>query len=90
MKKTEPHICGNKGNGRLVGLDDLVGPFQPYDSMILYLTLSRLMTFSHLFSCSTFFKIYFYLKKEKHTNNVHSTISDIRVAGKLEAKMYQS
>jgi len=27
--------CGSKGNGRMVGLDDLVGPFQPCDSMIL-------------------------------------------------------
>jgi len=28
--------CGSKGNGRTVGLDDLVGPFQPCDSMILF------------------------------------------------------
>ena len=27
--------CGSKDNGRSVGLDDLVGPFQPCDSMIL-------------------------------------------------------
>ena len=27
--------CGSNGNGRTVGLDDLVGPFQPYDAMIL-------------------------------------------------------
>jgi len=27
--------CGSKGNGKPVGLDDLVGPFQPCDSMIL-------------------------------------------------------
>ena len=26
--------CGSKANGRTVGLDDLVGPFQPCDSMI--------------------------------------------------------
>ena len=26
--------CGSKGNGRIVGPDDLVGPFQPCDSMI--------------------------------------------------------
>jgi len=26
--------CGSNGNGRMVGLDDLVGPFQPCDSMI--------------------------------------------------------
>jgi len=25
--------CGSKGNGRTVGLDDLVGPFQPCDSI---------------------------------------------------------
>jgi len=28
--------CGSKGNGRTVGLDDLIGPFQPQDSMILW------------------------------------------------------
>jgi len=27
--------CGNKGNGRTGGLHDLVGPFQPCDSVIL-------------------------------------------------------
>jgi len=27
--------CGSKGNGRTVGVDDLVGPFKPCDSMIL-------------------------------------------------------
>jgi len=27
--------CGSKGNQRTVELDDLVGPFQPCDSMIL-------------------------------------------------------
>ena len=28
--------CGSNGSGRMVGLDDLVGPFQPCcDSMIL-------------------------------------------------------
>jgi len=33
--------CGGKGNGRMVGLDDLVGPLQP-DSMILrYSGLSK-------------------------------------------------
>jgi len=26
---------GSNGNGRTVGLDDLVGPFQPCNSMIL-------------------------------------------------------
>jgi len=25
--------CGSNGNGRMVGLDVLVGPFQPSDSM---------------------------------------------------------
>jgi len=28
--------CGGNGNGRMVGLDDLVGPFQPCDSMSLW------------------------------------------------------
>ena len=27
--------CGSKGNGRTVGLHDLVGPFQPCDSVVL-------------------------------------------------------
>ena len=27
---------GSNGDGRTVGLDDLVGPFQPCDSMILW------------------------------------------------------
>jgi len=31
--------CGSNGDGRTVGLDDLVGPFQPCDSMILSLIL---------------------------------------------------
>ena len=26
--------CGSNGNGRTVGLDDLVGPFQPCDSEV--------------------------------------------------------
>jgi len=26
--------CGSNGDGRMVGLEDLVGPFQPCDSMI--------------------------------------------------------
>jgi len=30
--------CGSYGNGKTVGLDDLVGPFQPCDSMILCVT----------------------------------------------------
>ena len=29
--------CGSSGDGRAVGLDDLAGPFQPCDSMILWL-----------------------------------------------------
>jgi len=28
--------CSSKGNGRTVGLDDLVGRFQPWDSTILW------------------------------------------------------
>ena len=27
--------CGSNGNGRMAELDDLVGPFQPCDSMTL-------------------------------------------------------
>ena len=27
--------CGSSGNGKTVGLDDLIGPFQPCDSMIV-------------------------------------------------------
>jgi len=33
--------CGSNGNGRMVGLDDLVGPFQPCDSMTQ--TLSEML-----------------------------------------------
>ena len=42
---------GSNGNGRTVGLDDLVGPFQPCESIIL--------SFHSLFSISTigFFNI---------------------------------
>ena len=40
--------CGSKGNGRMVGLDDLVGPFQPCDSVIL------LFYFMHLLSAVFF------------------------------------
>ena len=29
---------GSNGNGKTVGLDGLVGPFQPCDSMILLIT----------------------------------------------------
>ena len=29
--------CGSSSDGRVVGLDDLVGPFQPCDSMILWI-----------------------------------------------------
>ena len=29
-------VCGSNGNERMVGLDDLIGPFQPCDSMILW------------------------------------------------------
>ncbi len=28
-------LVGSNGDRRMAGLDDLVGPFQPYDSMIL-------------------------------------------------------
>jgi len=27
--------CGSNDNGRMVGLDNLVGPLQPWDSMVL-------------------------------------------------------
>ena len=32
--------CGSNGDGRTVELGDLVGPFQPCDSMILFNTSS--------------------------------------------------
>ena len=32
--------CGSNGDGRTVGLGDLVGPFRPCDSMILFNTSS--------------------------------------------------
>lgn len=34
--------CGCKGNGRTVGLDDLVGPFRPCDSMTFSVTWDML------------------------------------------------
>jgi len=33
--------CGSKGNGRTVELDDLVGPFQPWDSMTVFLVQAQ-------------------------------------------------
>ena len=42
-------VCGSKGNGRMVGLDELVGPFQPCDSMILW-TVTTESPQSFLFS----------------------------------------
>ena len=30
-------VCGSSCSGRTIGLDDLVGPFQPCDSMILFI-----------------------------------------------------
>ena len=33
--------CSSNGDGRMAGLDDLVGPFQPCDSMILWFLLHR-------------------------------------------------
>ena len=44
--------CGSNGNGRLVGLDDLVDPFQPCDSMILrfYHTLMLQQVSTDMFS----------------------------------------
>ena len=49
--------CASNGNGRTVELDDLVGPFQPCDSMILpfYVKQSRqgLLTNEPQFSCSS-------------------------------------
>ena len=33
--------CGSNGSGRTVGLDNLVGPFQPCDSMILWFQIAQ-------------------------------------------------
>ena len=41
--------CGSKGNGRRIGLDDLVGPFQPWDSMILWFYISVLVISAVIF-----------------------------------------
>ena len=43
--------CGSNGNGRMVGLDDPVGPFQPCDSMILWFH-DYFCNPTSLFSCS--------------------------------------
>jgi len=37
--------CGSNGDGRTVGLDDLVGPFQPCDSMILN-SINKIYTYN--------------------------------------------
>ena len=37
-------LVGSNGDRRTVGLDDLVGPFQPCDSMILPRAASRMGT----------------------------------------------
>ena len=38
--------CGSNSDRRTIGLDDLVGPFQPCDSMILLFHLSVLRHWS--------------------------------------------
>ena len=69
--------CGNKDNGRMVGLDDLVGPFQPCDSMILFITkfIFKLVTFLNIgsFSCNQK-----HLLRKCQSSPLWSTISDIR------------
>jgi len=35
--------CGNNGDGRMVGLDDPVGPFQPCDSIIRFFSIHKLI-----------------------------------------------
>jgi len=39
--------CGSNGNGRMVGLGDLVGSFQPCDSMILYIAYLSYLNDGH-------------------------------------------
>jgi len=46
--------CGSNSNGRMVKLDDLVGPFQPRDSMILwFLWLLWVSSFSNCLQTSS-------------------------------------
>jgi len=40
--------CGSKGNGRTVGLDDLIGPFQPCDSMKVQFSEFKLCSFVNI------------------------------------------
>ena len=47
--------CGSKGNGRMVGLDDLVGPFQPCDSMIIRLSRRAWYSYLHAEAAAVFF-----------------------------------
>ena len=43
---------GSNGNGKTVGLDGLVGPFQPCDSMILqFLHIQYVTDIYHLLTC---------------------------------------
>jgi len=44
--------CGSKGNGMTVGLDGLVGPFQPCDSVMFHRerVCGKLMLHLHLSS----------------------------------------
>ena len=44
--------CGSNGDGRTVGLDDLVGPSQPCDSMILSIISTQTLHYIYTRTCS--------------------------------------
>jgi len=50
--------CGSNGSRRTVGLDDLVGPFQPCDSMITLLAIPCNITYGSFQIVANLVKIF--------------------------------
>ena len=48
-------LAGSNGDRRMVGLDDLVGPFQPCDSMIIRLSRRAWYSYLHAEAAAVFF-----------------------------------
>lgn len=60
--------CGSNGNGRMVGLDDFLGPFQPRDSVILRvlgMLRCHLHTFKNYLHNHSVDVVYYYLPSPK-------------------------
>ena len=70
--------CGSNSSGRIVGLNDLVGPFQPCDSMILYfvfqITLKKKKQ-ALKFKSNTLNVFFNQLPYIRHTNRKNSKVS---------------